>query len=258
MAEWPGAYSKLGGMHHVSQHHSAAVLVLSPLPGAALAPALALMIKQMVQQSITSSVKDSLLDSLRGMGCKGVALAHALTSLDARGGASAAMAMPGMAGGAATQALVQTQMQAQMQAQMPPGMSLSPEQQAMMARMQGLMAQPLSPPQTLAAIDELAELGLLPRDIQKEMKECMVLLPQTAPALGMAMGMMAPVVPQIRQGREQMHKLSPAEQDEFAAAMAQELKELPSNERKAFLEHIDSGFFPAAVAAGVKKRLGAR
>ncbi len=238
----------------------AAVLMFSPVPGAALAPVVVLMIKQMVQQSITSSLKDALLDSLRDMGCKGMALANALSVLDARGGASGMLCMTGMTGmtgmqGMAGGASVQARAQELMQAQMPSGMSLSPEQQAMMAQVQGLMAKPLSPAQTIAAIDEMAELGFLPRPIQTEMKECMVLLPQTAPMLGMAMGMLAPALPQMRQARDEMRAMPKAEQDEFAATMAEELKGVSAPDRKLFLEHIDSGFFPPAVAAGVKQRL---
>ena len=241
----------------------AAALMCAPVPGAALAPMLALMIKQMVQQSITSNLKDILLDSLRGMGCRGSALANALTALDARGGPTATLGMPGMSGlpgmsGAAGMGAQEGQMMRALQAQMPAGMALSPEHAAMMSQLQGAMAQPLSPPQTIAAIDEMAELGFLPKPMQTEMKECMVLLPQSAPIMGMAMGMLAPMLPQIRQARDQMHAMSKEEQDEFAATMAEELKGVPAEQRKLFLEHIDAGFFPSAVAAGVKSRLGSK
>ena len=141
---------------------------------------------------------------------------------------------------------------------LPAGAALPPEQAEMLAQLQRSMGQPLSPPQTLGAIDEMAELGLLPRPVQTEMKECMALLPQTAPMLGMAMGMMAPVLPKLRDAREQMRALSPAEQDEVAATMAQELQGLPADQRKQFVEQLDAGFFPPAVATGVKARLGVK
>ncbi|RZU01073.1 hypothetical protein [Rivibacter subsaxonicus] len=140
---------------------------------------------------------------------------------------------------------------------MPAGMTLDPEQMAMMARMQQAMSQPLSPPETLATIDELFELGFLPKSMQAELKECMVLVPAAIPALGMGMGMLRPVIPQLRQAREELHALSPAEQDEVAAMLAQELRELPADQRAALMETIESGFFPPAVGAGVKARVGA-
>ena len=101
--------------------------------------------------------------------------------------------------------------------QLPPGMNLDPEQVAMMAQMQRMMNEPLSPRETLATIDELFELGFLPKAMQSELKECMVLVPATIPALGMGMGMLKPMVPQLRQARDEMRTLSPAEQDEIAA-----------------------------------------
>jgi hypothetical protein len=145
-----------------------------------------------------------------------------------------------------------------MAAMLPPGTALAPEQAAMLAQLQGAMGQPLSPAQTLTAMDEMAEIGLLPRPVQAEMKDCMTLLPQTAPALGMAMGMLQPMLPKLREAREQMRALSPAEQEEFAATMAQELQAVPADERKVFIEQIDAGFFPPAVAAGVKARLAVK
>lgn len=238
----------------------AAALLLVPLQGLALAPVVAAMIKQIVQQSLTSGLKDMLLGSVRDMGCKGIAVSNALAALDARGGAAAlrgiaggmAGGMPDMAGMAGMAGMMPGM------PTLPAGAALPPEQAEMLAQVQRSMAQPLSPPQTLGAIDEMAELGLLPRPVQTELKECMVLLPQTAPMLGMAMGMLAPVLPKLRDAREQMRALSPAEQDEVAATMAQELQGLPADQRKQFVEQLDAGFFPPAVAAGVKTRLGVR
>jgi hypothetical protein len=235
----------------------AAALWTLPLTSAALAPAVALMIKQIVQDAVTTSLKDMLLGSLRDMGCKGIALANGLAALDARGGGAATLR--GMAGGltgmpGAGGAMPMPGMP-DLAKMLPPGAALPPEQAAMLAQMQRAMAQPLSPTQTLGAMDEMVDLGLLPRPIHAEMKECMTLLPQTAAALGMGMGLLQPMLPQLRDARDQMRALPLAEQDEMAALMAQELKAVPPAERALFLEHIDAGFFPPAVAAGVKARL---
>jgi hypothetical protein len=237
----------------------AAALLLVPLQGLALAPVVAAMIKQIVQQSLTSGLKDMLLGSVRDMGCKGIALSNALAALDGRGGAAALRGMtggmPDMAGMAGMAGVMPAMLG---MPTLPTGATLPPEQAEMLAQVQRSMAQPLSPPQTLGAIDEMAELGLLPRTVQAELKECMVLLPQTAPMLGMAMGMLSPVLPKLRDARDQMRALSPAEQDEVAATMAQELQSVPADQRRQFVEQLDAGFFPPAVVAGVKTRLGVR
>ncbi|MCE9658597.1 MAG: hypothetical protein K8R60_08560 [Burkholderiales bacterium] len=137
--------------------------------------------------------------------------------------------------------------------QMPAGTGIDPEQ---MSRIMQAMSQPLSPPETLAVIDEMTEIGFLPKAMQAELKECMVLIPTAAPALGMGMGMLKPMLPQLRQAREQLHALSPAEQDELVAALAPEMKALPADERKNLLEFLDSGFFPKRVAEGLRRQLG--
>ena len=130
---------------------------------------------------------------------------------------------------------------------------------ALMAQAQQLMSQPpLSPTETLATIDELGELGFLPPAMRAELKECMVVLPQTAAALGMGMSMLKPMLPQLREARTEMQALSPSEQDELAAAMASELKSISGDDRKLFLEQLGSGFFPPRVAEGVRQRLGAK
>lgn len=239
----------------------AAALATAPAPSEAIAPALLFMIKQIAQQAATSMIKDTLLSSLNGMGCKGMALANALTALDTRGGGAGALlgAMPKMPVGMAMPPEMAARMGAMMPGggQLPPGMGLGPEQMAMLAQVQRSMNEPLSPPETLATIDELFELGFLPKSIQGELKECMVLVPATIPALGMGMGMMKPMIPQLRQARDEMRALSPAEQDEIAAVLAQELKGLPADQRAALVEHLDSGFFPPRVAQGAKAGLAA-
>ena len=136
--------------------------------------------------------------------------------------------------------------------QLPAGTGIDPEQ---LARVMQAMSQPLSPPETLAVMDEMAEIGMLPKAMQTELKECMVLLPAAAPALGMGMGMLKPMLPQMRQARDQLHALSPAEQDELVAALAPEMKALAADERKVFLEFLDGGFFPKRVAEGLRVQL---
>ncbi|MEO5845131.1 MAG: hypothetical protein ABIQ33_09845 [Caldimonas sp.] len=139
--------------------------------------------------------------------------------------------------------------------QMPMGMGITPEQMAML---QQAMAEPLSPQETIATIDELADLGFLPRPIQSELKECMVVLPTSIAALGMGMGMLKPVVPMLRQARAELHALTPAEQDDIAVALADEIGPLPAAQRAEFVDYLGSGFFPPRVVAAVKARLGAR
>lgn len=139
--------------------------------------------------------------------------------------------------------------------QLPAGAGIDSEQ---MARVMQAMGQPLSPPETLAVIDEMTEVGFLPKAMQTELKECMVLLPASIPALGMGMAMMKPVLPQLRQAREQMQALTPAEQDEIGVAMVQEMKALPASERKSLVEFLDSGFFPKRTSEAAKAALTTR
>ena len=243
-------------------------LAIAPAPSEAIAPALLFMIKQAAQQAATSMIKDTLLSSLRGMGCKGIALSNALSSLDARGGGGAGALLGGMpkmpAGMGMPQGMsIPPELAARMGAmmpgagQLPPGMAMDPEQMAMMARAMQAMNEPLSPAETVATIDELFELGFLPKPMQAELKECMVLVPASIPALGMGMGMMKPMLPQLRQARAELHALSPAEQDEVGVMLAGELKALPADQRAALLEYLDSGFFPPRVVQGAKSGLAA-
>ena len=267
----------------------AIAIAIVPAPSFALAPVLLVLVKEMVQQAATTMVKDMLLASLSGMGCRGIALVNAIQAYDLRaaatgGGAASLLAgmpkmpagmampslpnMPGLGagaglGGAALGAGMAPGLSADMAAklgQMMPGAGQMPagldaEQAAMLNRMMQSMGEPLSPPQTLATIDELFELGLLPKAIQRELKECMVLVPATIPALSMGMGMLKPMRPQFREARDEMRALQPAEQDELADALLQELKPLPADERAAVLEFIDGGLFPPRVAQRVRRGL---
>jgi hypothetical protein len=236
----------------------AAALLVAPAPGAAIAPALLMM----ARQAGSSMLKDMLLGSVRDSGCKGAALSNALQGFDPRkallGGGMAVPGLPG-GGGMADMAAMKGRLDGLMPAgaALPPGVSLAPEQMAMLAQMQQAMAAPpLSPAETLATLDELGELGLAPPAMLGEMKECMVLLPQSAGAMGMGLGMLRPMLGQMRSAREQMRALPPEEQDELAARMAEELRGAPADERREFLEAIGSGFLPPRVVEGLRSRLG--
>ena len=61
-------------------------LALAPAPSAAIAPVLLLLIKQIAKDAAQSMLKDLVLSTLTGMGCKGMAIANALQSLDLRKG----------------------------------------------------------------------------------------------------------------------------------------------------------------------------
>ena len=245
----------------------AAALLLPPAPSHAMAPLLLVMLKQLAQDAAKSMLKDMLLSQLNGMGCKGMALANALQGMTLRGalGGVAGSVLPpmGMPMSMGMPAGLPPEMAAKMGSlmpglgQMPAGMALDPEQMAAMARMQQAMSQPLSPRETLASIDALTELGFLPKPVQAELKECMLLIPAATQALGMGMGMLQPMIPQLRQARAELHALPVAEQDEVAAALAQDLSSLSPDERKALADFLDSGFFPKRVADGVKARLPA-
>jgi hypothetical protein len=262
----------------------AATLALAPAPSDALPPLVAMFVKEMVKQTL----KDMLLSGLSEQGCKGIALANAISALDiGKGGLKggmpgglgampqmpAGMTMPNMpnmpkmpagagavagapgAAGAIGSAGALGGLMPQMAAQMPPGMALTPEQMTMIASMQTAMSQPLSPVESLAVMDEMAELGMLPKSIHAEIKECMVVLPQTAAAVGMGMAMLKPVIPQMRQGRDMLRNASPQEQDEMIVMLAEQLQTSSPAERKSFVEMLDGGFFPPRVSEGVKTRL---
>jgi len=86
----------------------------------------------------------------------------------------------------------------------------------------------------------------------------MLLLPAAAPALGMGMGMMKPMLPQLRQARDELRALPPEEQDQVAAALVEQMQSLNPEERASMLEHLDGGFFPPRVAQRVRSGLAPR
>jgi hypothetical protein len=137
-------------------------------------------------------------------------------------------------------------------------MNLDASQRAMFDQALKALSQPLSPSETRATIDELAALGILPPSMRAEMQDCMTLLPQAGAALGASMGVMRMVIPQLREARDQMHALTPAEQDEMADALAVELQDAPAEERAQIVEQVSGGFFPPRVAEALKVRLGSR
>src|SRR5258706_9658913 len=276
----------------------AAALAVTPLHGTAIAPILALLAKQMLKDMVTTSLKESLLGSLRDSGCKGTALANAISAGTGGGiGGVASMftptgmsglaaagkggmpglpggmpqgvtmtAMPGggslrmpntagMPGGADMAAMMSRMMPA---GGMPPGMGLDPTQAASMAKMMTAMNTPLSPAETLSTIDEVADLGLMTPAMPAEMKECMVLMPQGAQAIGMGMSMMKTMLPQVREARDKMRALSPEEQDELAATLAEEFDKMSPEDRKTMLNEAGAGMFPPRVVQSLAQRYGGR
>ncbi len=274
---------------------AAVTLALVATPGQAIAPVLALLGKQLLQDMVMTTAKSMLMNSLSGMGCKGTALANAINSFGSVkggglgalrglpgaagvGGMPAMPAVPGMLtgsgmtgmtgmagmpgmGGMSSMSGLPPDMAAQMKgmlAGMMPGGGLDAEQSANIAELQRQMGAPLSPMETIATIDEMSEIGLLSAAMSTELKECLLLLPQSAPAMGMAMGMMKPMLSQFREARDEMRALSPLEQDELAASLAEELDKLPATDRKRMLTELGGGLFPPRVVETLTRRYGAQ
>ena len=254
----------------------ALTLALPAPPSHALAPVIAMLGKKLLQDMLTSTLKGMLLDSLSGLGCKGTALANGIRSLGTFKGAGAGVmsgmfampsipAMPSMHGmpgvpstpGMPGMAGMPPEIAAMMSRMMSGG-GLNAEQTELLADLKDSMGAPLSPQETLATIDEMGELGLLPPAMASELKECLLVLPQSAQALGMGMGMMKTMLPQFREARDEMRRLSPLEQDELAATLAQELDQAPEADRKRMLTELRGGLFPTRVVDALSKRYGVR
>ena len=264
---------------------AAITLALMATPSQAIAPLIALLGKQLLQDMVMTTAKSMLMDSLRGTGCKGTALANALDSFGSGkgGGLGVLRGLPGAAGVGGMPAMpavpgtstgpgmagmtgmagmggiggMPPEMAAQMKgmlAGMMPGGGLDVEQSASVAELQRLMGAPLSPLETIATINEMSELGLLSAAMSTELKECLLLLPQSAPAMGMAMGMMKPMLSQIREARDEMRTLLPAEQDELAASLAEEFDKVPAADRKRMLTELEGGLFPPRVVETLSRR----
>jgi len=271
----------------------AIALALAAPPSEAVAPVIALLAKQMLKDMFTSTLKGMLMDSLSGMGCKGIALSNALSTfeglksgglprmpggmagmtgmagmpgmpagmagmpgLPTMPGMPPGMAIPGMPGMPGMGGSVPPEMAAAMARMMPAGGGMDAAQSAQIAKLMQSMGAPLSPLETIATLDEMTEVGLLPKAMNAELKECMVLLPQAAPTLGMGIGMLKPMLPQFRAAREQMHALSAAEQDELVETMALEFDKVPAEDRRAMLGEVGAGMFPPRVAEALKTRYG--
>ena len=278
-------------------------LALLATPSPAVAPIIALLGKQLLQDMVMSTAKSMLMQHLSGLGCKGTALANAISSFGSlKGGATGLLGgmpsgaaalggmpglpagmlgmpgvpgVPGMGGIAGVKGLggmpgisgmpgmpgtsgmsgMPPEIAAQM-ARMMPGGGLDAAQLAEIADLQKTMGAPLSPLETVRAIDEMGELGLLSAATSAELKECMLVLPQTVPMMGMAMGMMKPMLPQLRDARSQMQALSPLEQDELAATLAQEFDTMPTADRKRMLTELGGGLFPPRVVESLTRRYG--
>ena len=264
---------------------AAITLALMATPSQAIAPLIALLGKQLLQDMVMTTAKSMLMDSLRGTGCKGTALANAFDSFGSikGGGLGVLRGLPGAAGVGGMPAMpavpgtstgpgiagmtempgmggVPPEMAAQMARMMTgmPGGGLDAEQSASVAELQRLMGAPLSPLETIATINEMSELGLLSAAMSTELKECLLLLPQSAPGMGMAMGMMKPMLSQIREARDEMRTLSPVEQDELAASLAEEFDKVPAADRKRMLTELGGGLFPPRVVETLSRRYGAR
>ena len=236
---------------------------LQPVRGVAQAPQMVSMARQILQNVVLGSVKNELIGSLAGLGCRGstIALLAAAASAGGAKGAAAAAVGPRATMGGMDPAAMQRAMemaQKQMGAQ---GMQLSPEQQALMqkamSQMQTASSQPLSPAETAAVFDELADLGLVSDSMRKEAKDCISAAPPgSTESLGSAGAMIrSTVVPAARQAKERMANLSPDEQKQLADGVVEALASATPADRKAFFDGLGLGFFPAPVVEQVRARV---
>jgi hypothetical protein len=227
--------------------------------------------KQLLKDMLFDGIKSQLMGSLAGMGCKGAALASLASPGGLKRAATQALmpslpgaGMPQVMGGmpaGADPAQMQALMQQMMAGRMAPG-TMSPEAMAhlqaqMPALQQMLSQQPLSRAETVAVFDELAELGVMTPSMQSELRDCMALAPPGASdALGRSGAMMKNMVlPQLREAREQMAKLDPAEREQLATDIVDGLKDAAPEDRKAFLDGFGAGFFPRDVVDAVRAKM---
>ena len=221
------------------------------------------MAKQILQNIVLGSVKNELIGSLAGLGCRGSAIAGLAAAASAGGAKGAATAATGPRAnmGGMDPAAMQRAMemaQKQMGAQ---GMQLSPEQMALMqkamSQMQTASSQPLSPAETAAVFDELADLGLVSDPMRKEAKDCIsVAPPGSTESIGSAGAMIrSTVLPAARQAKERMANLSPDEQKQLADGVVEALTSASPADRKAFFDGMGLGFFPAPVVDQVRARV---
>jgi len=218
--------------------------------------------KQIVQNAVFGSVKNDLIGSLAGMGCKGATVAGLAAAASSGGAKGAAAAMgPRSGAGGMDPATMQKAMEMAQQQMAAQGRSLTPEQQAMMQKamrqMQTASAQPLSPIETTAVFDELAELGLINDALRKEANECISSAPPgSADAVGSAGAILrSTVLPAARQAKERMASLSPEEQKQLGDGIVEALNSASPADRKAFFEGMGAGFFPPAVVEQVRAQV---
>lgn len=242
-----------------------ALLAVLAGPGAAYAQAqlsLLALGKQIVQNAVFGSVKNELIGSLAGMGCKGAAVAGLAAAASAGGATGAASAMgPRSGAGGMDPATMQKAMEMAQQQMAAQGRSLTPEQQAVMQKamrqMQTASAQPLSPIETTAVFDELAELGLINDSLRKEANDCISSAPPgSADAVGSAGAMLrSTVLPAARHAKERMASLSPEEQKQLGDGIVEALNSASPADRKAFFDGMGAGFFPPAVIEQVRAQV---
>ena len=235
---------------------------LQPARSVAQAPQMVSMARQILQNVVLGSVKNELIGSLAGLGCRGSTIAGLAAAASAGGAKGAAAAVgPRATMGGMDPAAMQRAMemaQKQMGAQ---GMQLSPEQQALMqkamSQMQTASSQPLSPAETAAVFDELADLGLVSDSMRKEAKDCISAAPPgSTESLGSAGAMIrSTVLPAARQAKERMANLSPDEQKQLADGVVEALASATPADRKAFFDGMGLGFFPAPVVEQVRARV---
>jgi hypothetical protein len=180
----------------------------------------------------------------------------------ARGGVGILNAPPG--GGSMDPAMMaQVMAMAQQQAGMN-APAMTPEQMAQvqqtMAAMQGAMANPLSREETLGVFDELGDLGLLTDSMRSEARDCIMLAPPGSDAQVGATGALikTTVLPRLREAKQRLANLTPEEQDQLAQSMIEELQKASAADRKAFLDGLGVGFFPAPVVEKVQAGVAAR
>lgn len=243
-----------------------ALLAALAAPGAAHAQAqlsLLALGKQIVQNAVFGSVKNELIGSLAGMGCRGSNIAGLAAAASAGGakGAAAAAIGPRVGAGGMDPATMQQAMEMAQQQMAAQGRQLTPEQQAMMQKamrnMQTASAQPLSPIETTAVFDELADLGLINSSLRKEANDCISSAPPgSAGAVGSAGAMLrSTVLPAARQAKARMASLSPEEQKQLGDGVVDALNSASPADRKAFFDGMGAGFFPPAVIEQVKAKV---
>lgn len=248
-----------------------AAAVACGVPAHGALPLIAGLGKQLLKDMLFDGIKSQLVGSLAGMGCKGAALASLASPGGLKQAATQAL-MPSLPGGGVAQAMaggmggpdaaqMNALMQQMMAGRMGPG-TMSPEAMAQLQSQMQMLQQmqqqpPLSRAETLVVFDELAALGVMTPAMQSELRDCVMLAPPGAgDALGRSGAMLKHMVlPPLREAREQMANLEPAQREQLAHEIVEGLKEASPEDRKAFLDGFGAGFFPRDVVDAVKARM---